>query len=227
MAKPRAEDGEVRNQPVPKTQEPDPDDQDTDDQAEPRDQGRRRRRRGMTALATDPLATETAERKAADAALDKRLTAVEAKVGITPPVVEPPIQPPIVVPPSPASTEPASWATAGRTSRSAGQPQAVSYRFRSRSGARSASGCRARRPGLLRRQRRRDQCTLGATPAGSRTAPCSPPSRGARQPEERRWHDPSGSLDASHVHGAGEPHARRAVHLRFENVAADPVITHR
>ena len=37
MAKPRAEDGEVRNQPVPKAQEPDPDDTDTDDQAEPRD----------------------------------------------------------------------------------------------------------------------------------------------------------------------------------------------
>jgi len=54
-------------------------------------------------MATDPLAVETAARKAADDALDKRLSAVEAKVGITPPVT-PPTQPPVTPPTQPPVT---------------------------------------------------------------------------------------------------------------------------
>ena len=55
-------------------------------------------------MSTDPLAIETAARKAADDALDTRLKAVEAKVGITPPVVTPPIvtEPPVTPPVTPA-----------------------------------------------------------------------------------------------------------------------------
>jgi len=35
MAKPKIEDGEVRNEPVPKSQEPDPGDTDSEDQRQP------------------------------------------------------------------------------------------------------------------------------------------------------------------------------------------------
>ena len=88
-------------------------------------------------MATDPLAIETAARKAADDALDTRLKAVEAKVGITPPVVEPPItQPPVVTPPATTGVYGSGLIGDSRANLQVGWTNRakISYRFRSLGG---------------------------------------------------------------------------------------------
>ena len=87
-------------------------------------------------MATDPLAVETAARKAADDALDKRLAAVEAKVGITPPVVEPPIQPPVIPPATSTGIYGTGLMGDSRANLQIGwsNRKQISYRFRSRGG---------------------------------------------------------------------------------------------
>lgn len=87
-------------------------------------------------MATDPLAVETAARKAGDDALDKRLSAVEAKVGITPPVVTPPITPPITPPAAPAGVYGTGISGDSRSNHQIGwtNKAKLDYRFRSRGG---------------------------------------------------------------------------------------------
>jgi len=89
-------------------------------------------------MATDPLAVETAARKAADDALDTRLKAVEAKVGITPPVVTPPIEPPVTPPVNPPTSGVYGSGLSGdsRANKQVGWTNRakISYRFRSLGG---------------------------------------------------------------------------------------------
>lgn len=171
-------------------------------------------------MATDPLAIETAARKAADDALDTRLKAVEAKVGIAPPVVEPPIVTPPVTAPSGVygsgvsgdsrANEQVGGAAKGRLAyrfRATHTGSAVSLKVQERGGTVYSGG----NGGTIRASIQTDS---GGLPSGSMLASVtwSPGNQGSTNWEV--W--PLHTFTASAGLVAGQLY-----HLVFDNVAAD------
>jgi len=174
-------------------------------------------------MATDPLAVETAARKAADDALDTRLKAVEAKVGITPPVVEPPItQPPVVTPPATTGAYGSGLSGDSRANKQVGWTNRakISYRFRSLGGQAISLRVQERggpvySGGNGGTVKATIQADASGNPSGTPLASLS-------------WSpgNPSGSWEVWTLHTFTNPAmlaANGLYHLVFENTAADPV----
>jgi|SRR6185436_17900146 len=176
---------------------------------------------------TEQLAGETASRKSADFDLDTRLRAVEAKLGITPPVippVTPPTQPPVTPPVTPTTGAYGSGLSGdSRANLQVGwtNRKQISYRFRSRGGSAVS----------LRVQERGGPVYSGGNGG---TIRCTiQKDNGSGQPDgvalaTVTWSpgNPATHWEVWTLHTFGAPAALTAgglYHLRFENVAADPV----
>jgi hypothetical protein len=175
---------------------------------------------------TEQLAGETASRKSADMDLDARLKAVEAKLGITPPVT-PPVQPPVTPPVTPTT---GSYGTGlsgdSRNNHQVGWTNRarLSFRFRGTQTSQATS---------IRVQERGDVPTKVYSGGNGGTIRCSIQTDSGGNPSGTvlgtlQWSpgNPNQAWEVWTLHTFPTPVAMTAgtlYHLVFENVAADPV----